>query len=245
MTELTTSSIPAWLTIVAWLSLALAVACAAWITVDLTRRPQQMRVMNAVWPIVALFGSFLWVQLYRRYGRAQPGGEPERMHSDSDRRPRWAPVAISTSHCGAGCALGDLLAETGVLLFPALATAVGWQRLYDQKIFAGWIWALIAAYVIGVGFQYAAIAPMRDQSRWRSLADAVKADTASILAWQIGMYGTMAVIQFAIIHPWLGGTLPASTAVFWLGMQIAMLVGFACSYPVNVVLIRAGVKEAM
>jgi len=247
MTELDSSAVPEWLTVIAWLSLAVAFGCAIWITIDLARRPQQMRVMNLVWPIVALFGSALWLWLYLRHGRASlRSSRADSMHEHtSNARPGWVPIAVGTSHCGAGCALGDLVAEIAVLLLPALATAVGWQHLYEQRIFAGWIWALVAAYAFGIAFQYAAIAPMRRQSRWRSLIDALKADTASIAAWQLGMYGAMAVFQFAIFRPWLDGTLRADTAAFWLAMQLAMLAGFACSYPVNALLIKSGVKEAM
>jgi hypothetical protein len=86
---------------------------------------------------------------------------------------------------------------------------------------------------------------MRDQSRRRSLVDALKADTFSILAWQVGMYGAMAIVQFLVARPLWGGLLAPTTPAFWLAMQLAMLVGFACSYPVNALLIARGVKEAM
>jgi hypothetical protein len=33
--------------------------------------------------------------------------------------------------------------------------------------------------------------------------------------------------------------------VYWLGMQIGMVLGFATAWPVNVWLIRKGIKEAM
>ena len=246
MNELGTTDLPLWLTAVATACLAVAVACAVWTAVDLTRRPQHMAVMNLVWPITALFGSVLWVIFYRRYGRAAEGdadgaGAP----APASDRPRWSQVAISTTHCGAGCALGDLIAEFSVAALPPLAVAVGWHRLYEQHLIAAWIWDLVLAFALGIVFQYFAIAPMRDQPRHRSLLDAVKADTLSILSWQLGMYGSMAIIQFLIAPPLWGGMLAPTTPAFWLAMQLAMLVGFACSYPVNALLIARGVKEAM
>jgi hypothetical protein len=33
--------------------------------------------------------------------------------------------------------------------------------------------------------------------------------------------------------------------VYWFGMQIGMVLGFATAWPVNVWLIRKGIKEAM
>jgi hypothetical protein len=243
MTELTFAEIPLWLNCVSVVSLAAALACAAWIAVDVRRRPQRMAVMNVVWPVTALFGSGIWLWLYRRYGRTP--AHSESCHDHDSERPAWVSVAIGTSHCGAGCSLGDLIAETALVAAPALAVAVGWRSLYQQRIFAEWIWDLVIAFILGIIFQYFAIAPMRDQPRSWSLRDALKADTFSILAWQLGMYAAMALLQFLVVVPWLGGTLSPTTPTFWLAMQIAMLAGFATSYPVSATLIRRGVKEVM
>lgn len=246
MTELSFAETPAWLSVLAVASLITAIVCAVWIAADLRRHPQRMAVMNVVWPVSALFGSGLWLWFYRRYGRAPERGTESAQRDDAgDARPGWVPIAISTSHCGAGCSLGDLVAETALIAVPSLAAAVGWRHLYSQRIFAEWIWDLVIAFVLGIVFQYFAIAPMRKQPRARSLRDALKADSLSILAWQLGMYGAMAIIQFLIVMPWLGGMLSPTAPGFWFAMQFAMLAGFATSYPVNAVLIRRKVKEAM
>ena len=54
------------------------------------------------------------------------------------------------------------------------------------------------------------------------------------------MYGWMAVVHFGIF-----GEIPKTQPVFWFMMQIAMLVGFTTSYPVNWWLVRSGLKEKM
>ena len=82
---------------------------------------------------------------------------------------------------------------------------------------------------------------MRDLSVGQALLAAVKADTASLVAWQIGMYGWMAIATFAVFHHELSKASP----VFWFMMQIAMLCGFMTAYPVNWWLLRRGVKEKM
>jgi hypothetical protein len=241
MTEFSSDALPTWLTVLADVSLAAAVCCAAWTVFDLVRRPQRMAIMNAVWPITALFGSGLWLWLYRRHGRGPRRGSDESARD----HPRGVSVAIGTTHCGAGCALGDLIAEFAVAALPALAVAVGWHRLCNLHLIAACIWDLVLAFALGVVFQYLAIAPMRDQPRRRSLLDALKADTLSILAWQVGMYGTIALLQFLVVRPLWGGLPAPTTPAFWFAMQFAMLAGFACSYPVNALLIARGVKEAM
>jgi hypothetical protein len=86
---------------------------------------------------------------------------------------------------------------------------------------------------------------MRDLSAAQGLAAAVKADTLSLSAWQIGMYGFMAFAQFHLFRGLLGVRLEPTSAEFWLMMQIAMLAGFATSYPVNWWLITIRIKEKM
>jgi hypothetical protein len=70
---------------------------------------------------------------------------------------------------------------------------------------------------------------------------AVKADALSLAAWQVGMYGWMALVIFVIFHH----DFPKSDVRFWFLMQLAMLVGFCTSYPVNWWLLRTCRKEAM
>lgn len=81
----------------------------------------------------------------------------------------------------------------------------------------------------------------RQLSRGEGVKEAVKADFLSLTAWQVGMYGWMAIATFAIF----GREIPKGSPVFWFMMQVAMLLGFLTSYPVNWVLLRKGVKEAM
>ncbi|WP_402463403.1 DUF4396 domain-containing protein [Isoptericola aurantiacus] len=246
MTELTTSDLPSGLVAVASVLVALGLLCAAWIAVDVARRPQPMGVMNVVWPVTALFGSLVWTAAYLRWGRAarraeQGGGH----HHDGDGPPMAVSVFTGTSHCGAGCMLGDLLVEWLVVLLPAVAILGGYDWLFTDKIFAVWVLDYVAAFAIGIAFQYYAIAPMRGLGLRAGLRAAVKADALSITAWQVGMYGTMALVQLWILPDLLGGRAAVTTPVFWAAMQVAMVVGFATSYPVNWYLIRAGVKERM
>jgi hypothetical protein len=83
---------------------------------------------------------------------------------------------------------------------------------------------------------------MRDISAGAAILAAIKADTLSILSFQIGMYAWMAVVYFWLfpIHH-----LRANQPEYWLMMQVAMLLGFATAWPMNRFLVSAGVKEAM
>jgi hypothetical protein len=68
-----------------------------------------------------------------------------------------------------------------------------------------------------------------------------KPTLSPLTAWQIGMYGCMAIVVFCIYRH----DLPKTSPLFWFMMQIAMMAGFLTSYPVNWWLIRVRIKEAM
>jgi hypothetical protein len=62
---------PTWLTIVAWIYLSVCFGCAAFVTWDIfiNGRRQPMGVMNAVFPITALYFGPLALAFYLRWGR--------------------------------------------------------------------------------------------------------------------------------------------------------------------------------
>lgn len=235
------ASFPHWLHALAIASLALAVTCAIVIALDELRRPQKMWIMYVVWPLTALFGSVLWLAAYYRWGRGPTDGD----FDDQPKAPFPAMVLKGASHCGAGCTLGDIVAEWAAFAVPAIAVWFGYGSLFRDKIFAIWIPDFILAFLIGIVFQYFTIKPMRDLSVGQGIWQAVKADIASISSWQIGMYGVMAIIQFLVFRPAFGGTAEVDTPEFWFAIQAAMIAGFCTAYPANWLLIRGGVKEKM
>jgi hypothetical protein len=225
--------IPFWLHALAIVALLAGCACALIVTIDVARHPQHMAIMNAVWPIVALFGGPIVLWGYFTYGR---------IHA---KPPFPIMVGTGTAHCGAGCTLGDIVAEWLCFGVPAVALWFGWQSLFTEKMFAVWIVDFIFAFAFGIVFQYFAIAPMRDLPFGEGMVAALKADTLSLTAWQVGMYGFMALAQYGYFQPLLGKMLEVNTPEFWFTMQVAMLAGFITSYPVNWWLISAGIKEKM
>ncbi|BBC72459.1 conserved hypothetical protein [Altererythrobacter sp. B11] len=232
---------PAWLHWLAILSLAIGGLCALWIVDDVRRHPQKMAIMNVVWPLTALFGSVLWLWFYLSWGRLKGAG----IEGWEGEPPFWIAVAKGASHCGGGCTLGDIIAEWAAFAMPALAVWFGWHTLFAEKLFAVWVLDYLVAFLLGVIFQYFTIKPMRDLSVGQGIWQAVKADAASITSWQVGMYGLMALIQFAWFRPAYGGLAEVSTPEFWFAMQLAMLAGFCTAFPVNWWLVRAGLKERM
>lgn len=243
--------IPSWLHLLAIFSLALGFICAAIILIDVLRDPQHMWIMNVVWPVTALFASVLALAGYYAYGKLATKRQVMEAKARGEEMPskRQTPFAAmvgkGASHCGSGCALGDILAEWLAFAFPVLAVWLGWQSIFPEKIFAVWVLDFIFAFLFGIAFQYFTIKPMRGLSPGQGLVQALKADTLSLTAWQVGMYGFMAVAHFWIFSSLLGARLEVPSFEFWFMMQIAMLCGFITAYPVNWWLLKSGIKEKM
>jgi hypothetical protein len=230
---------PHWLQILAIASLVTAACCSAAIVIDIARgHRQQMWIMNAVWPATALWAGPIGLWAYFRLGRlstrrsvAQARARGEQ--NPGKRKPFPQVVAVAASHCGAGCTLGDIAGEWTHFAAPLTIAGVA--------TFGAWVIDYAFAFTFGIAFQYFTIAPMRNLPPGKGLVQALKADTLSLTAWQVGMYGWMAIMRFAVFGQQIAKTNPA----FWFLMQIGMACGFLTSYPVNWLLVRKGVKEKM
>lgn len=212
-----------WLRALAIFSLTTGGLCFVIVLGDiLAGHRQRMRIMNVVWPVTMLYSGPLGLWFYFKAGRKI--GE----------KPLWQTVGVATTHCGSGCTLGDICAESIGVMAP--------MAIFGHSILGDWTLDYILAFAFGIGFQYFTIKPMRrNLSVKEALMAALKADTLSLTAWQVGMYGWMAITTYLLF----GHELPKTKPLFWFMMQIAMLVGFITSYPVNLWLVNQGIKEKM
>lgn len=230
---------PHWLIVVSWISLGLAGLSFLTVVVDIiSGHRQHMWIMNLVWPLTALYAGPIALWAYFRVGRlathqAMQSAKERGEKPPNQSKPFWQMTGVGSTHCGAGCTLGDICAEWLVFFVPV--------TLFGMKIFGAWVVDFAFAFAFGIAFQYFSIKPMRGLSPVEGLKSALKADTLSLTSWQVGMYGWMAIATFAIF----GHELHKTTPVFWFMMQIAMFAGFATSYPVNWWLLRKGIKEKM
>lgn len=235
---------PEWLQVLAWMYIAICSAVALWMIGDiLLGRRQKMWIMDLVWPITAMyFGPVAaWMYLRTRPVSLAVSPQPDQHTKESmkNMEPTREQVSVSVYHCGAGCTIGDVIGETGLFAIGgAVATFVGGSEFATKLVVDFFL-----AYILGIFFQYFTIVPMRGLSPGKGIVAAMRADTISILAFEIGMFGWMAITRFLVfpeparIHP--------NMAVFWFMMQIAMIVGWATAYPANVWLLRKGWKEKM
>lgn len=95
------------------------------------------------------------------------------------------------AHCGAGCTLGDIIGEW-------LVFTIGWTipifgYFAANELVPMFIADFTFAWLLGIGFQYFAIVPMREEiGRLEGIWEAIKADTLSIVAFQAGLFAFMA-----------------------------------------------------
>jgi hypothetical protein len=218
--------------------------CSAILIADELRRPQHMWIMNLVWPINALYWGPIAVWAYFRWGR--PSAERAVMQSQQrgeekvgKRKPFWAMVAVADSHCGAGCTLGDIIAEW--MMYGLGLSFFGATR--HHELLTAYVLDYTFAYVLGIGFQYFTIAPMRGLGFWPGVWAAIKADTLTLTAFEIGLFGWMALDHFVLFRG--NPAFTVNTPAYWFMMQIGMILGFVTSYPVNWWLLKAGLKEQM
>ncbi len=253
------------ITLAAICSLAVGFLCALIVLIDiLAGHRQTMAIMNVVWPITPLYSGPIGLWAYYHIGRksvkppdsqtkdadagniAGQGGTQghsaqqmqksrgsESQPESQSQMPSWQSVVTGVSHCGAGCTLGDIAGDW--IVFGAGWTIAGiaiWPKIMGE---------FVCAYLLGIVFQYFSIVPMRHLKPLEGIWAAIKADTLSITAYEIGMFVWMLLTRFVFfVHD-----LPPTDPVYWFMMQIAMLVGFATAYPMNRWLIRKGWKEAM
>ena len=233
------------MTVLFLLLILAGIVTALLIAFDVRRNPQNMTIMSITWPITGLymplFGWLVWRHLGKRTHHEQHEQHEQHEHAESHHDSThqhggsvsWRSAFISATHCGAGCVIGDIVAA------PVAAT-LQWQ-LMGSPFLGHTAISFIAAFLIGILFQYLPMREMGASSRSQTVINAIKADTFSLIVFQAGMFFFL----------WLArGTdlfrAPDVTSVhFWGVMIIAMFIGYLLSVPANYFLIKRGIKHAM
>jgi len=173
---------------------------------------QHMAIMDVAFPAHrALHGTDRPLGIFARGRRMSR----KRMHlhatgmSEGARDSLWQ-VSLSDSHCGAGCVVGDIGGEWVVW-------ATAWTIGSTTALGPEYILDLPLAWIFGILFQYFVIAPLRGQvGQLAPLGDAIKSDTLSVLSFEVGLFGWMALAQYLI---WKA---PIDSSSHWFLMQIGI-----------------------
>ncbi|MFZ0625843.1 MAG: DUF4396 domain-containing protein [Acidimicrobiia bacterium] len=136
----------------------------------------------------------------------------------------WRRGARSVSHCFAGCGAGEIV---GVVI------SVGLLSL-------GQVWlsvvTFVLAYVLGIAFN---AGPLLSDGEDLSTAlkDSVITESASILMMETVAIGVDQLIA--------GSVNTLTKPLFWSSLFISLSAGLLFAYPVNVWLVKAGIKKGM
>jgi hypothetical protein len=239
-------SIPLWLQILAYLYLISGVGGALYITYDIVKKKhlQKMHIMNVVWPVTVFYLAPLGIWAYYHLGHLSVNKsrmnehhliKPHSNSDDKQTRPFWETIFVSATHCGAGCTIGDVISTWLIFL--------GSIVVFGSILATAYIFDFTLAWLLGVIFQYLAVSEMRKVSLKEGVADAIKADTLSLVAFEIGLFGWMAIVALVMF----GTTWHANPTepIFWFMMQVGMTIGFFTSYPANRWLIEKSIKHGM
>lgn len=135
----------------------------------------------------------------------------------------WRRGFRSVAHCYSGCGAGEIV---------GISITVGLLALGNWWV-AGVTFAL--AYVAGFGMTVGPL--MQEGVGFRqALWDAFYSETASITVMEIVAIGT---------DLWLAQGATMGQALFWSSLVFSLSMGLIAAYPVNVILIRLGVKSGM
>ncbi|HMB12447.1 MAG TPA: DUF4396 domain-containing protein [Roseovarius sp.] len=135
----------------------------------------------------------------------------------------WRRAARSVAHCYSGCGLGEIVGLTlavGVLAAPTMAVAL---ITFGFAYAAGFALTVGPLMQEGTGFGQAA-------------RDALYSETPSITIMEIVAIGVDLTLA--------GGAGPTQV-LFWSSMIVSLSCGLIAAYPVNVILIRLGIKAGM
>ena len=135
----------------------------------------------------------------------------------------WRRAARSVAHCYSGCGMGEIAGV--VLAAGVLSLATHWVAVTTFCL------AYVAGFALTVG-------PLMQGGMAASQAfkDAALAETPSITVMEITAIG---------VSIWAGGDAGLGDVRFWTALILSLSCGLLAAYPVNVALIRFGVKEGM
>jgi hypothetical protein len=135
----------------------------------------------------------------------------------------WRRGFRSVCHCYSGCGAGEV---TGVII------ALGLLSMEHLAVAAmTFTFAYVFGYALTVG-------PLMQEGMSFSQAmwDAFLAETPSITVMEVVAIGT---------DLWLAGEAGLTDVLFWAALVVSLSLGLIAAYPINVLLIRQGVKEGM
>ena len=203
---------------------ALAALSTAYVAYDQFRNNPEPTVMRWGFILVTLYMGPLGLLLYVLADKEPRPGEHEQFTS-----PLWKQGVGSTIHCVAGDA-------TGIILAAVVTAALGLPMRID----------LIVEYVAGFAFglfifQSLFMKEMMGGTYWENVRKTFLPEFISMNAMMAGMAPVMSLLMMARDMR----AMEPTELVFWGVMSLGVMVGFATAYPVNVWMVKRGLKYGL
>lgn len=193
------------------------------VVVDIWRTTPESAVLKWAFVILTAFtgplGAFFYVLGCR---------EPIRGTHEEYVAARWRQVLGSTMHCVAGDGIGIIV---GAAIGAGLTLSFGPDFLLEYVLGFGFGWAFFQAFA------------MRDMAGGSYLSSLKMTFLSELLSMNLLMTGMLLTSRFAM-RSVQGGDDPARPQ-FWFIMSMALIVGFACAYPINWWLVVNHMKHGM
>src|SRR5699024_1447047 len=165
------------LNVIAWVALIIGLISSLIIIFDIIKHPQQMFIMNLVWPINGRFLGSIVIWTYFKWGRIKA-----KSIENTDSWGNFDKVFVSRSQCSDRSTAGDDLGIPIIVLTSLSITCSTLLTHYTVEF--------ILDYTFMIIFQFYAIYPMdKSVGIKKALKSAIKADTLSLIAFEVGMFG--------------------------------------------------------
>ena len=227
------AGLPAWLTTLSWIFIATAVMSAAAIVYDVYGRGhrQPHRVMEAVWPLSALYLGPLALPIYNRFGRTHSAEWRERAGM-SPERSLTATAVRSGLPGGVSSGLAHVVAVPFVV-----ATGLTIANVDMWAMVA--IITVLATALIFV-FEYVFFTSKdRRVPGLSGVRPALAVAAITVVAFDLGMLGWMLILYYTESMP------AAGDVRFTFLMQVGLILGTLTVFPAMRLLASRGTKVAV
>ena len=203
---------------------ALAVISTVYVAWDQFRNNPEPAVMKWGFILVTLYLGPIGLLLYVLADKEPKPGTHEQFT-----KPLWKQGAGSTIHCVAGDA-------TGIILAAAVTATLGLPMRVDLVVeyMAGFAFGLLI-------FQSLFMKQIMGGTYWENVRGTFLPEFISMNAMMAGMAPTMSLLM-------MGRDMRAmqpSSLLFWGVMSLGVFVGFLVAYPVNVWMVKRGLKHGL
>lgn len=210
------STVPDWLTPLAWTYLVLASLSTAVLAFDIyaLRHRHHGAASEWVWIASGLYLGPIALLVYLRHGRATQRG----MHGKSKPSQEGISAALATLPGGGASAVAHLI---GVPVVAGIGWTIAGMEMWPMIL----VIAVLATFFLTAYEHAVARRPGAAQGGQISMGAALSVALLTVAAFDVGMVGWMVILHLNDLMPGAGDP------TFWFLMQVGVVLGLVTGYP--------------